>query len=282
MKRNRQSSRRNSAGFSKSFLLTLCLAALVAAGGVWLFARGGSASADPVEIKGDMLTVTTKRDIPRRLIHYKGMDVSFNPELHIPNWVAWELTAKEAAGNEPRSDNFAPDTNVPGCPDLADYKYSGYQRGHMAPAGDMKWNREAMAQSFYLTNICPQAPKLNTGSWKSLEEKCRTWATLDSAIYIVCGPVPEEPLEYIGANRVAVPRRFFKVIVSPYSNPPRGIAFVMPNGVVPGGMQKCAMSIDAVESLTGYDFFSALPDSIETAVEAQCDFNRWSRMAVKR
>ena len=80
----------------------------------------------------------------------------------------------------------------------------------------------------------------------------------------------------IGSNGVAVPQGFFKVVLSPYTTPPRAIGFLMPNGPVPGGMQKCAVSVDSVESVTGFDFFAALPDNIANEIESQCDFLRWS------
>ncbi len=228
----------------------------------------------------DKLTqVITAKNLDSRLKYYDGMTVNFNPSLHIPNWVAWELTGEETKGNEPRTNKFFQDESVPGCPRHSDYSYSGYDRGHMAPAGDMKWSKDAMAETFYMTNICPQSHKLNSGSWKKLEEKCRTWALVDSAIYIVCGPVlTDEPIEYIGEARVFVPQRFFKVILAPYANPPRGIGFIMPNGNVPGGMQKCAVTIDEVERITGHDFFSSLPDEVENEVESQCKFHYWSTL----
>ena len=205
------------------------------------------------------------------------MDLSFNPQYHIPNWVAWELTADETSGEISRTNKFSADPEIPESAETWDYNYSGYDRGHMAPAGDMRWNREAMEQTFLMTNICPQVKSLNAGSWKNLEEKCRQWAQADSAIYIVCGPVIDgKPIEYIGDTRVYVPRQFFKVIISPYANPARGIGFIMPNGKVPGGMQACAVPIDSVESLTGHDFFASLPDDIEADVESQCDFHYWS------
>lgn len=225
----------------------------------------------------DLTIVKIDSLIPQQLVQYRGMNLSFNPRLHIPNWVAWELTDKEVDGHWPRASKFATDPSVEGCPETYDYNYSGYDRGHMAPAGDMKWDSLAMAQTFYLTNICPQVKSLNTGAWKRLEEKCRTWAKTDGRIIIVCGPVPNDKIrEYVGDTRVAVPRRFFKVILSPDSKPARGIGFVMPNGKVPGGLQTTAMSIDQVEAITGYDFFSALPDDIENDVESQCDFHYWS------
>ena len=228
---------------------------------------------------GNLEEVVTPESLPSQVVNYEGMTLSFNRDMHIPNWVAWELTVSETAGTCPRSENFRGDNNVIGSAEKWDYSYSGYDRGHMAPAGDMKWSEKAMDESFYMTNMCPQAKTLNTGVWKRLEEKCRQWAEIDSAIIIVCGPVLTDPInEFIGDTHVAVPQRFFKVILSPYVDEPRGIGFIMPNGKVPGGMQATAVSIDEVERVTGLDFFASLPDEIENEVESQCKFHYWSTL----
>lgn len=223
--------------------------------------------------------VVTNPALEEHIIHYKGMTVSFNPRLHIPNWVAWELTAEEAKGEEPRSDNFAADESVPGCADPWDYKYTGYDRGHICPAGDLKWDPVAMNESFLMTNMCPQSPKLNRGTWQKLEDKCRQRAIADSAVIIIAGPVlTDEIKEYLGDTKVAVPQRFFKVVLSPFRPDPVAIGFVMVNGKVEGGMQAAALSVDEVERITGHDFFSQLPDSIENHVESNHNFTRWSQM----
>lgn len=220
---------------------------------------------------------------PSQIVHYSGYTASFNSKLHIPNWVAWELTDEETRGTVPRADKFYTDESVAGCPDTYDYNYSGYDRGHMCPAGDMKWSEQSMKASFSLVNICPQAKALNTGAWKKLEEKCRKWAQADSAIIIICGPIITDRLrEAIGDNRVAVPKRFFKVILSPYAKPARAIGFIMNNGKVDGGMQQAAVSVDQVEAATSLNFFAALPDSIENTIEAQCDFPYWSTLRPKK
>lgn len=264
--------------------LTFIILAVILVGGI-IYVGARMRAGNPQPVEGDpglsrrLMTVVSNNGQPSSLIEYEGFTVSFNPKLHIPNWVSWELTGKETLGQEPRYNRFMQDEATAGCPEPGDYSYSGYDRGHMAPAGDMKWSKSAMRETFYLTNICPQAKSLNTGSWKKLEEKCRIWAQTDSAIYIVCGPVlADEPREYIGQTRVAVPQRFFKVIASPYANPPRGIGFIMPNENVEGGMQKCAVTIDEVEALTGLDFFSQLPRDVETAIESQKNFNLWSNL----
>ena len=101
----------------------------------------------------------------------------------------------------------------------------------------------------------------------------------DSALIIIAGPVfrPGEGVQRIGVTGVAVPRSFFKVILSPYADPPYAIGFLMPNGPTPGGMQKYAVSVDSVESVTGHDFFSSLPDELEAKLESNVDFQAFSR-----
>lgn len=237
----------------------------------------------PYPDHGDLTLVIAPDSLPSQIVEYAGMTVSFNSRRHIPNWVAWELTADETHGTVPRAKGFAADPDVEGCPEPWEYSYSGYDRGHIAPAGDMKWSREAMTQSFFMTNVCPQVKSFNSGVWARLEEKCRTWAQTDSAIIIIAGPVMTDPVkETIGDSHITVPQRFFKVILSPYADPPRAIGFLMNNGIVAGGMQAAAVSVDEVEQATGYDFFSTLPDSIEDEVESQCRFHYWSSLKPRR
>ncbi len=265
---------------------------MVLAAGCVLVARNLRESDEAHEVRsdipsegeyGDLLDVVTNRNMPQIRKDYTGMTLSFNPETHIPNWVAWELTDDETKGEEKRADKFVNDPSVEGCADSWDYSYSGYDRGHMAPAGDMKWDKKAMEETFFLTNICPQAKALNVGAWRTLEEKCRQWARNEGRIYIVCGPViGKKPVERIGDSRVWVPDSFFKVIIAPYAVPPRGIGFLMPNTAVKGGMQACVVSIDSVEKVTGHDFFHFLPDEIENDVESQSKFSQWNYSGKRR
>ena len=270
-------SRRKKSSFGK---IQFMVALVVVAAGIYASVANNKrtvGSTYDVGSVSDLMNVTMPDSVASQLVNYLGYTASFNPRLHIPNWVAWELTGEETKGKTPRYDKFAQDPNVEGCAETYDYLYSGYDRGHMAPAADMKWSDDAMVQSFYLTNICPQARELNTGAWRTLEEKCRQWAQADSAIIIIAGPVLKPaPREFIGDNRVAVPRNFFKIILAPYADPVRAIAFLMPNSRVTGGMQAAATSVDKIEELTGYDFFASLPDSLENKIEAESDFPLWS------
>ena len=101
----------------------------------------------------------------------------------------------------------------------------------MCPAGDNKWNEEAMHQSFSLINICPQDARLNSGLWNSIEIDCRNWARRFHDIYIVCGPILyRQEHEMIGDNQVCVPEAFFKVVLC-LNWEPKGMGFVVKNNV---------------------------------------------------
>lgn len=214
---------------------------------------------------------------PEQLIGYTGFKVSFNSQHHQPNYVMWELTGEEALGQEPRKSKFRADPKVFGSATPEDYRNSGYDRGHMAPAADMKWSPKAMNDSHFMTNICPQDHAINSGRWSTLENKCRAWAVRDSALIIISGPVLSDKITRTIGNGVSVPRRFFKIIVAPYATPPTSIAFIVPNQATPEGIQQMATSIDRVEEITGIDFFPNLPDSIAADLESQHNFNYWNR-----
>ncbi len=146
-----------------------------------------------------------------------------------------------------------------------DYTNSGYSRGHMAPAADMKWSEQAMLESFYLSNICPQIAELNGGVWEKLENRVRALAS-ESNVYVCCGPIMSPTPQRIGGNKVAVPTNFFKVLCMQRNSKWQAIGFVFPNSACKGSMFNYAMSVDEVEKLTGHDFFYNIPDDIETTI----------------
>lgn len=226
----------------------------------------------------ELMKVTVPDSTPEILLPMNGFKVSFNPAKHLANYVIWELTEDKANGTHPRRSEFHSEPGVDGCPTLDDYRRSGYDRGHMAPAGDMKWDSLAMYDSHSLVNICPQDHSVNSGRWNSLEMKCREWAGADSVIIIACGPVLTDrmPVE-IGETHVPVPERFFKIILAPYAIPPRAIAFLIPNSPVPDGLEDLVVTVDQVEEITGLDFFSALPDDIEADIEQKSNYRQWKK-----
>ncbi|MBC8594917.1 DNA/RNA non-specific endonuclease [Oscillospiraceae bacterium N12] len=212
-----------------------------------------------------------------QIVHHTGYIVSYNESLRLPNWVAYELTRQETQGNAKRSNRFIPDPMIKGTiATNSDYLHSGYDKGHMAPAADMKWSSIAMKESFYFSNICPQHPELNRKKWKDLEDKIRDWAIEDSAIIIICGPIVDKTPKVIGKNKVVIPQQFFKAILSPFTQPPKAIGFLFTNEQSVSPLSNYAVSVDSIEILTGMDFFSPLPDHIEDSIEAHLNINQWN------
>lgn len=218
-------------------------------------------------------------DTKQQILYREGYTVSYNPEYRIPNWVAWVLTREEAESDKvPRNDRFVPDPDVDewATADNDDYRNSGFDRGHIAPAADMKWSHKAMRESFYFSNICPQNRKMNAGIWNTLERKSREWAVENGAVYIASGPVIRENLRRLGKNRVAIPAQFYKAICTLSDNKYRGIAFLLENrGYGNTPLHTVAISVDSLEAVTGIDFFPLLPDAQEEEMESTVDLKYW-------
>ncbi len=213
-----------------------------------------------------------------QIIEHIGYTVSYNHNWLVPNWVAYELTDFETSGAQSRKNHFKPDPLVHGDPVVSgDYANSGYDRGHMAPAADMKWSEQAMKESFYMTNMCPQLHNLNAGDWKDLEELARDWARHYGKIYIACGPIVETNHITIGKNHnIAVPSDFYKVFLRQTKNGWTSIGFIMPNKADNKPLMTYMVSVDEVEQVSGIDFFYNLPDSIESQVESAYSISDWT------
>lgn len=204
------------------------------------------------------------------VIRHLGYTVSYNNFYKTPNWVAWELTRQETEGDEERTNKFLPDPELPEPRvTTSDYTRSGYDRGHMAPAADMKWSSRAMKESFYMSNICPQNRKLNRDDWGDLEESCRKWAEKYGTVHIACGPIYDtKSPKRIGKSRVAVPDRFFKVVLIYNRKNPMAMGFLFDNKAHHQNLKNYMVTVDKVEEETGLDFFPKVPDSIEERIES--------------
>ena len=234
-------------------------------------ATSGTSQYDGVEIP-----VYTKGKLSETIKRRYSYTVSYNHEMKNPNWVAWSITADHASGKVQRMD-FWDDEDMPDPKAyLSDYYNSGYDRGHMCPAGDNKWSEKAMEDCFRITNMCPQDGGLNRGMWNSIEQQCRAWAKKYGKVYVVCGPIYlNQQHRKIGKNKVVVPEAFFKVVLC-MEGTPKAIGFICRNQSQKGKKKTDFINtIDDVERITGYDFFSKLPDNIEDKVEAHADINEW-------
>ncbi len=219
---------------------------------------------------------STSSRVKSQIIKHAGFTTSYNSSWLIPNWVAYCLTAEEVAGTFPRSQNqFEPDPLVKGKTSVSrDYSNSGYSRGHMAPAADMKWSKQAMSESFYMSNICPQVAEFNSGVWERLERRCRALAR-EADLYICCGPIVSGTPKRIGDNNVAVPSGFYKVLCMNRNGKWQAIGFMFPNNICKGSMFDYTYSVDEVEKATGHNFFYNLPDDIENVIESNYIIKEW-------
>lgn len=209
---------------------------------------------------------------------HTAYDVSYNHRHHQANWVAYELWQQHTIGLAERASKFSPDPFIkPKTALTSDYAKTGYDRGHLAPAGDMKFSVAAMLESFYMSNVSPQTPGFNRGIWKKLEEQVRQWAPNSHPLFVVTGPVLSDTLtQHIGIScRISVPKRFYKVLLDTLK-PMRAIAFILPNGSSSESLSHFAISIDALEKITGIDFYPMLDPISEKSLEKAVILNRWN------
>lgn len=209
----------------------------------------------------------------RQIVRHFAYTLEYSEEHEQARWVAYVLTADMIDDPWERCEHFRPDPMVAsGSADLSDYRGSGFDRGHLAPAGDMGWDSVAMCESFYMSNMSPQRPGFNRGVWNRLEAQVRIWADENEEIWIVTGSVLTDDLPTIGVNEVSIPDYFYKVVIDIKEPDMKGIGFVMPNQRSSKPIESFAVIIDSVEVLTGLDFFSALPDSLEHLLESSIGF----------
>ncbi len=278
--------KKKKSGFKSKLGLLLFLAALLFIAYIILSNRNnaGSGKGELYELSLELAIPQLAPEVKSQVIEHLGYTVSYNSRHKNPNWVAYELTAEELQGKESRNGSFIPDPLASGDQaSTKDYTRSGWDRGHLAPAADMAWSKEAMRESFYLSNISPQAPGLNRGKWKSLEDFTRDNARRYGKLLVVTGPVFKEGdgMGCIGKNKVTVPDAFYKVLLM-NDNGLSGIGFYFDNTDSKNRLQSHAISIDSVESITGIDFFYKLPDNIEEQVERSYSWEKWSTVSTRK
>ena len=210
------------------------------------------------------------------LVRHSAILLSYNEEHEQAHWVTYKLTSAMLKGGEKRTDKFKADPKVSTqSASPADYRLSGYDRGHLAPAGDFTYDALAMAESFYMSNMSPQTPSFNRGIWKKLEDQVRYWAKANEEIYIVTGPVIKKKEITLGQNQVTVPEYFYKVIVDLHPPEYKAIAFLMKNEKSTRPLLDFAITVDSLERFTGLDFFPMLPDTLEKRIENMKNHDIW-------
>ena len=212
------------------------------------------------------------------VVHHKFYSLSYREEFEQPEWVAYRLTSQIFSGKHvKRDDNFRSDPLVSTkSASKYDYKRSGYDRGHLVPAGDMNFDKLAMSETFFMSNMSPQKHNFNGGAWRELEEQTRDWVRDFKTINIVSGPIlTEKPIDYIGDNDVAVPAGYYKVLMTE-GRTPRAIGFIMKHETSDQHLREFMVTVDEVETLTGIDFFKGILDEKEEdRLESYIDKKAW-------
>lgn len=214
-----------------------------------------------------------------------GYVISYNSGRKVPNWVSWELNTSYL-GSVARQDDFRPDDTLPASlpqAQLADYSGSGFDRGHMCPSADRTLTVTANSQTFYLTNMVPQAANNNRGPWADLENECRNIARTGKELFVISGGVFSGSSRTIGSG-VSVPDKTFKVIVvldavgqgpANVSSSTRVIGVMMPNSdsqiSLSADWHNFRVSVDAIEAATGDNFLSDVDPTVQAVVEARVD-----------
>ena len=263
------------------------LFAILAALGFWIFSKNSASSETNASEKDTSVTTAQSAEITENwqpdcsqggtLVKHRWFSLSYIEAHEQAEWVAHELTKDRL--NSQWADrggmSFMPDPLVPTeSATPRDYTGSGYDRGHLCPAADMAFDTAALRETFYMSNISPQAKGFNTGVWKELEIQVRRWARQHGRLYVVTGPLlSRQGIRSLGTSEVTVPVGFYKVLYAPDQE--AAIGFVVPNQKTEKAVMDYAFNVDYVEKLSGIDFSPHLPEKTITAAEAKIDMSLW-------
>lgn len=212
-----------------------------------------------------------------QVVHHQFYSLSYNEKYEQAEWVAYALSQKQLSSIPIKRPYFEQDPEVTTqSAHYKNFKNSGYNKGHLCPAGDRKFSVEAYNETFFTSNISPQTYEFNSGVWNRLEEKVRYWAQKTQKLYIVTGGVLAPNLKTIGSEKVAVPQYFYKIILDYNGAETKAIAFLVPHEKSEKGLYQFVTSIDEIEMLTGIDFFPELPDDIENEIEKLSSYKNWA------
>ena len=211
------------------------------------------------------------------IVYHDNFALSYNESYEQAEWVFYELKEENVNKGNFKRPYFISDPKVKTkSADYRNYKNSGYDRGHLCPAGDMNFSKEAFDDTFYTSNISPQKNDFNSGVWNRLEQKTRYWSQKYNDIYVVTGGILSDDLKTIGSEKVSVPKYFYKILMDETDGEYNMIAFLVPHENSKRPLYEFVVSVDEIEKMTGIDFFPILPDAIENELEKSSDYKSWS------
>ncbi|NDV44250.1 DNA/RNA non-specific endonuclease [Flagellimonas sediminis] len=256
-----------------SVLFALCLIAF------WLVENyyAPSTYSDPdspgsVEVDTNFLPSSTTGEV----VHHQFFSLSYNEPFEQAEWVAYELTKSQLTYDDRKRPHFIEDPKVSTkSADWKNYRGSGYDRGHLCPAGDRRFSELAYNETFYTSNISPQDKDFNAGVWNRLEQQVRRWCKKYGDLVVITGGVLEDGLREIGEEDVDVPKAFYKIVLKQNGGVPQVLAFLIPATESNVPLQRFLVSVDELEEKTGIDFFQNQPESWQEAIEQKVEFSGW-------
>lgn len=211
------------------------------------------------------------------IVKHNNYILSYSERHEQAEWVAYELKKSQLSRSNLERPFFIEDPKVDsGSASWRNYKRSGYDKGHLCPAGDRRFSKEAFDETFYTSNISPQLNDFNAGIWNTLEQKIRYWAAKYNGVYVITGGVLKGNLKSIGKENVSVPNYFYKILLDNSNGEYKTIAFLLPHSDSEKPINKFVVSIDQIEKMTGIDFFPKLENALENKLEQSSDYKKWS------
>ena len=232
------------------------------------------------DVDGDGIKSLALKDfLPRsnnQIVNHHTYSLSYNEQHEQAEWTAHVLRASDITNNDYKRPYFEVDDKVKTkAAHWRNYKKSGYDKGHLVPAGDRKSTKAAHDETFLTSNISPQEHAFNAGIWNTLEQKTRYYAKRYDEIYVITGSVLKDNLKSIGSEDVSVPEQYYKILYRNDSDGGKMVAFLMPHEKTNKSIYDFITSVDKIEELTGTDFFYQLPDYIEDKLEAGKTSKGW-------
>jgi len=210
------------------------------------------------------------------IVNHDYFTLSYNEPYEQAEWVAYTLNKSPLTYDDRKRPYFIEDPFVSTkSADYKNYKGSGYDRGHLVPAGDRRFSLPAYNETFYTSNISPQDREFNAGIWNDLEQQTRRWAKQYGTLYVFTGGVLKSGLKEIGDEDVDVPDAFFKIIARKKGDKIFTLSFLIPNKPQYTSMKNFVVSIDEIEKETGIDFFAELPKNKQEAFEGDKNTTGW-------
>lgn len=248
--------------------------------GFWLFENFYTpdtyTSPNGQSIQTDMPSYALPSSTTGAIVKHDYFSLSYSESFEQAEWVAYALEKQHLTYDDRKRPYFIEDPKVKTkSADWRNYKRSGYDRGHLCPAGDRRFSEFAYNETFYTSNISPQNREFNAGVWNQLENKTRQWVKKYGTHYVITGGVLENGLEEIGDEDVDVPRYYYKILAKGSAENLKAIAFLMENKPSSKRIEEFVVTIDEVEKRTGIDFFSELPNELEDTLESKINTGNW-------